>query len=296
MAEINPKKKVPTLFIEVYDRRESGFIRDETEGTPYEERLTGPSKLNIPNESYRRRKDGGLEAIRWIMGQDEISVEQQNIKGLKPHRQTKENKILIENGSMTIAREAGNIGKYDFLEQCMWNATNPERTETATPYFKVVDLNKVEETNNEFDLLQNEAAAFVYTLQDKRGDVWVYQEERINSLCTLFNVFAERPASKISALVGLSRLSPKEFLDKVKIFEQTAATMISHALQLNVIKFEGNVAQYLTKDKIIKNLGAGQLKVSDKIEQLAQFLRSSDGSELYHELTAEVEHAKNNKD
>ena len=34
----------------------------------------------------------------------------------------------------------------------------------------------------------------------------------------------------------------------------------------------------------------------EKIEQLSQYLRSSDGSEAYHELTAEVEHAKNNKD
>lgn len=297
MADTNSKDKVETIFVEVYDRRDSGFIRDETEGTPFEERLNCPSKLNIPNVSFRRGTDGKTnERIRYIAGENEIVMSEQKRLGLEPNPSAKTDKIVIENGNMTVANEGSTMGLYQFLNECFWNHTNPKRSDKATPLFNVIDLNKIEEQNNELDMLQNEASAFVYGLQLKKGDVWVYQEQRIDALCTLFNVFAERYPSKINALVGLARLAPKEFLDKVKIFEQTAATMIAHALQLNVIKFEGNTAMYLIKDKVIKNLGAGALKQDEKIEQLSQFLRSSDGSELYHELTAEVENAKNKKD
>lgn len=288
--------KVETIFVEVYDKRDSGFIRDDTEGTQFEERLNCPSKLNIPNVSFRRGKDGkSNERIRYISGENEIVVSEQKKLGIEPNPSAKTDKIVIENGSMTVANEGAAMGLFQFLQECFWNETNPNRSDKATPLFKVIDLNKIEEENNENDLAENEAAAFVYSLQVKKGDVWVYQEERINALCELFTVFAERPSSKISALVGLARLAPKEFLNKVKIFEQTAATMIAHALQLNVIKFEGNTAMYLIKDKIIKNLGAGDMEQPDKIETLSQYLRSADGSEAYHELTAEVEHAKNEK-
>lgn len=296
MAETTSNEKVQTIFVEVYDRRDSGFIRDQTEGTPFEERLNCPSKLNIPNISFRKASDGkSNERIRYILGENEISLQRQKELQIEPNPSPKTDKIVIENGTMTVANEGSTMGLYAFLNDCFWNATNPKRSDKATPLFKVIDLNKIEEQNNEQDMLEMEASAFVYALQIKKGDVWVYQEQRIDSLCTLFNVFAERYPSKINALVGLARLSPREFLEKVKIFEQTAATMVAHALQLNVIKFEGNTAMYLIKDKIIKNLGAGTMKQDEKIEQLSQFLRSSDGNELYHELTAEVENAKNAK-
>ncbi len=297
-----PKKEKPrVIFIEVADKRDSGFVRDGTEGTKYEERLNCPGKLVVPSYSFRNayddvQKEYYNEEIQYIKGQREISVKKQREQGLKPN--PKMDKIIIEKGHMSIAREGADIGLFDYMEKSFWNVSNPDRSPNASGLYKVVDLTKIEEEINERDLLINESVAMVYTLQTKKAGVWVYQESRIDSFCELFNVSAERYASKITALAGIAKMYPKEFLEKVAIFEQTSATTVAHALQLSVIKFEGNVAAYVKKDKIIKDLGLAKLKHDEKIEELASFLRSKDGYEANQELTAEVEHAmelKNNE-
>ncbi len=297
-----PKKEKPrVIFIEVADKRDSGFVRDGTEGTKYEERLNCPGKLVVPSYSFRHAydevaKEHYNEEIQYIKGQREISVQKQREKGLKPN--PKMDKIIIEKGHMSIAREGADIGLFDYMEKSFWNASNPDRSPNASALYKVVDLTKIEEMINERDLKINEAVAMVYTLQVKKGGEWIYQEQRIDSFCELFNVSAERYASKITALAGIAKMYPDEFLDKVAIFEQKSATTVAHALQLSVIKFEGNVAVYVKKDKIIKDLGLGNMKHDQKIEELATYLRSKDGYEANQELEAEVEHAmevKNNE-
>lgn len=300
--QARPKKEKPkVIFIEVADKRDSGFVRDGTEGTKYEERLNCPGKLVVPSYSFRytydKVKDEWYnEEIQYIKGQREISVQKQKEQGLKPN--PKMDKIIIEKGHMTIAREGADIGLFDYMEASFWNVSNPERSPNASGLYKVVDLTKIEEAINERDLLSNEAVAEVYTLQTKKAGVWVYQEQRIDSYCELFNVAAQSYASKITALAGIAKMYPKEFLEKIAIFEQTSATLVSHALQLNVIKFEGNVAAYVKKDKIVKDLGLEKMKHDEKIEALATYLRSKDGYEASQELTVEVEHAmeiKNNE-
>ena len=76
------------------------------------------------------------------------------------------------------------------------------------------------------------------------------------------------------------------------ILEQSSATLVTHALQLNVIKFETNTAIYIQKNKIIKDLGIGKMSHGDKVNKLAEYLRTKDGHEAYNELMAEVDFAK----
>lgn len=290
-----PKKDKPeVLFIEVADKRDSGFVRDGTEGTKFEERLNCPGKLVVPSYSFRHAYDKEKdeyynEEIQYIKGQREISVMKQRELGLKPN--PKQDKIVIEKGHMTIAREGANIGLFDYMKSAFWNVSNPDRSENASGLYRVVDLTRIEEEINERDVLINEAVGLVYTLQTKKNGEYVYQEARIDAMCELFAVTAERYASKITALAGMAKMYPKDFLEKVAIFEQTSATTVTHALQLSVIKFEGNVAIYVKKDKIIKDLGLAKMTHDQKIEELASFLRSKDGYEANQELTAEVEHA-----
>lgn len=291
-----PTKKVPTIFIEVYDKRDSGFVQDNTEGTRHEVRLDCPSRLNIPNVSWRRMEDGiSNEEIRWIANQSVISMEEQKKRGIQPNRVTNVDKIFIDKGSASVAREGANIGLYDYLTETFFNASNPNRSENASKLFKVVDLNKIQEEKNEMEVARHEAIGFVYSLQEKKGKEWVYQIERVNALCELFSVYAELPATKIELLAQTARLYPMDFMQTVTKFEQTVSTMVAHALQLNVIKFDGNVSTYATKNKIIKNLGTGKLSKEAQIEELATYLRTKDGYEAYQELTAEVEAAKEKK-
>lgn len=290
------EEKVPIILIEVHDRRDSGFIRDNTEGTKHEERLTGPSKLNIPNVSFRRIPDSkSNEKIRYIFGEDEISIEQQKKRGIEPNRIANVDKIVIENCSMSVAREGANVGLYDYLVNTFFNSTNPNRSEKATKLFKVVDVNKVQEEKNELELARHDAKGFVYSLQEKKGKEWVYQEQRIDALCELFQCYGEIYSSKIELLSKQATYDPLNFMQKVMKFEQTISTKVAHALQLNVIKFEGNTAIYVGKNKIIKNFGAGKFSKDAQVEELATYLRTKDGYEAMQELDAEINFAKEKK-
>ncbi len=290
------EQKVPTIFIEVYDKRDSGFVQDNTEGTKFEVRLDCPSRLNVPNVSFRRKPDGvSNEKIRWIAGEDEISFEEQKRKGIEPNRNATIDKIFIDKGSASIADEGANRGLYRYMNDTFFNASNPDRSSSASKLFKVVDLNKIQEEKNELEYIRHDARGFVYSLQEKKGKEWVYQTERIDALCELFNVYAELPSTKIEMLAKTATLYPKDFMEKVTKFEQTVNTMVAHALMLNVMKFEGNTAVYISKDKIIKNLGAGKIAKDEQVEQLATYLRTKDGYEAYQELQAEVAAAKEKK-
>lgn len=295
------KEKVPTVMVELVDKKGSGFILDGTEGTKYEVELNCPSVYFIPSESFRyadKIENGKttrvLERIRFQMSNPEISLEAQDKAGWKPQPRT--DKIMILNGTATFAREGANIGTYDYITQnVQFNASNPDLLSNARPIYKVVDLNKLQEEKNESELVAHEARSFVYSLQEKKAGVWIYQTERIDALCELFNVYAELPSSKIEALAGIATRVPDVFLNKVVKFEQTVTTLVAHALQLNVIKFDGNTAAYIGKNKIIKNLGAGKIGEDEKVEMLATYLRTKDGYEAKQELEAEVGAAKEKK-
>ena len=289
------REKAPVIFIELADKRDSGFVRDGTEGTRFEERLNCASKFIIPSQGWRAVEENGSivhEEIRYIKGQREISVAKQKAQDIKPSPKSLADKIIVEHGSMSIAREGSTIGLYDYLKSVFYNESSENRSPNASALFRVIDLTKVEEEINERDMLINEAVGFVYTLQTKKGGEYIYQEEKINSYCELFNVSAERMPSKITALAGLAKMYPKEFLEKIAILEQSSATLVTHALQLNVIKFETNTAIYIQKNKIIKDLGIGKMSHGDKVNKLAEYLRTKDGHEAYNELMAEVDFAK----
>ena len=42
-------QEVPTMFIELVNQQDSGFTRDDTKGTPYEETIKTAGVLFIPN-------------------------------------------------------------------------------------------------------------------------------------------------------------------------------------------------------------------------------------------------------
>lgn len=297
-------KKVPTIFIELCDKKGSGFILDGTEGTKFEQEINCPSVHFVPNTSFRyvdkvieNQAKGGtkteriLEQIRYITNNPEISVIAQDKSGWKPNSKT--DKIRIFNGSASIAREGSHVGLFDFLVQSAeFNETNTDKLPHARAIYRVVDLLKVQEAQNEEEISINEARAFVYGLQEKKNGVWVYQVERIDALCELFSVYASSSASKITLLSNYASTYPDNFLKKIKIFEAETAVMVAHALQLNVIAIDGQIVSYVGKNKILKNLSGDNTSQADKIEELSTYLRTRDGHEATQELKAEVETTK----
>ena len=292
--------KVPTIFIELCDKKGSGFILDNTEGTKFEQELDCPSVQFVPNTSYRyvdrlisEQPKGGtkteriLEQIRYITNNPEISVILQDKSGWKSNSKT--DKIKIFQGNASIAREGSHVGLFDFLTQSVeFNGSNPDKLAHARPIYNIIDLLKVQEEQNEEEIAINEARSFVYNLQEKKNNVWVYQTERIDALCELFSVYAASSASKITLLANYASTHPDNFLKKIKIFEAETAVLVAHALQLHVIGIDGQIVSYVGKNKIIKNLSGENTTQANKIEELSTYLRTKDGYEAAQELKAEV--------
>lgn len=314
------EEKPSVLYIEVYDRRDSGFYLDSngvpagTKNTVFEMGIDCPTACFIPNVGYRKGYKALLdrstgkpilddegqvkmqayhEPIRYIKHQTEISVEKQKALGIMPHRSAQEDMIEIKKGNMTIVKEGAHIPLYEYIVDAFYNGSNPDRSPGATKIYKVVELGKEEEELNTGDMLLADALHYVAKFYKKgtKGK-FIYNIEKIDALCELFAIFSETYSGKVLALNGLAKMDPETFLEKAQKFENVTATHIAHALRLNVIRFTDNIVEYVGKEKVIGNLGTAKLSHEKKIEKLADLLRTPELKGAYEELQLEVEIAQ----
>jgi hypothetical protein len=296
-------EEVEVMFIELVDRKNSGFIQDGTENTTNPIVLNSPSQKYIANQGWRKATkvlDGKTvsynERIRYIRNEKEISVERQKLLGIEPSSLPKEDKIVIAGGEAVIARVRGNEGLFDFLKDVFYNESNPDRSPKATAVYRVIEKDKEAEEEMEDDIALADCLTYLNKLSQKVGDKsYRYNEEKIDGLCQLFTVFADTSATKLRSLIAFAKTTPYKFMQAVEKWEQVTQTEITHALQLNVVKFEGNVFQYAGKDKIIKSLGSEKMKQDEKISRAADWFKTPDGNEAYTEFRAELEAAKDKK-
>jgi hypothetical protein len=294
------KAKPPVMFLEYCDKRNSGFVKDGTAGTPFHEELSAPSVAWIPNKSKRAviEKIGGVETlvykdIRWINGCNTIDPQEQERIGVKPN--PKEDLIMFEKGYATMAKEGSTLSLYDYLEVSLLNKNNPHRPPSLEPLYQVQQLDKEAEELNESEIEIADAIHLVSELRIKTGNKetpYKYDEDRINLICEVCQVMGDTPSIKLSNLMRLAKVKPRWFLDLVTKFEQTIVTEVAHALELQVIRFDANTAQYAEGDKILRALGSGHLGHEKKISLLAQYLGSSEGAQDLTELRAHIEVAK----
>lgn len=295
------KKDSPVLYLELVDKRKSGFILDGTKGTKNELEIDSPTAAWIPQIGFRLalgKDESGEdvyfnEEIRYIKHQREISVEEQKKKGIQPTPNKREDKIIIDKGFMTIKREGAYIGLYDYLKTSFYNESNPDRSEAATAIYREIDLQSKAEEFNDNDIAMADAIQYVGRLQQKTGKDYKYNEDKINSICQLLQIYAETPASKLNMIMQRAKALPFEFMDLVMRFEQTIETEVTHALELKVIRFKGNTAEYSNKDKVIVDFGTANLSHEKKIEKLASVLGTPDYAAQLTELRMELEAAQN---
>lgn len=296
--------KAPVLFLELVDQRPSGFVLDGTNNTPFYQELHAPNISWIPADGFmsemKKEKVNGKEVeirhnkrIRYIKNENDIDFASQEKRGIKPAPH--EDKIPFEKGYATIVGEGSTIGLYNYLSVVFYNAGAPNRPDTATPIFRVLDLNKKAEEFNESDIEMADAiklAGELYTSTGKKDNPYIYDEDRIDAIARILNVIGETPTIKLRAIIVTAKNRPRWFLDNVVKFEQIIFTEVSHALQLDVIEFDGNTAQYKGGAKIIKSLGTEKLSQTDKVEKLASYLKTNDGTRALTELRAAIEFAK----
>lgn len=287
----------PVLYIELCDRQGSGFIQDGTAGTPHQVELDAPGIRFIPNTGFRRGKkvENGKEVrynerIRYIKNEVIISMDEQRVLNIEPSGIATEDKIPIEKGFASVVREGSTVGLYDYLLESYYNESNPDRSERATALYRTVNVDEENETFNEAAMIAADAVKYVGSLYSKFGKgQYRYDLDKIDTICELFQVYAETPQGKIQALVVIAKRQPDLFLKRVVKFEQMAVTFVLHALQLNVIRFDKNVAVFCNKPKVVKNLGNGHMDHETKVNKLADFLRTKEGYEIYNEIKTEVD-------
>lgn len=296
MAKSTQKEEYEVLFIEAVGLTGSGWIQDDTRGTANPIEIAWPSQFGIPKTGKRRIKVNGkdvFEDIRHIKGCPTISVAEQKAQGIEPSADSTEDVLFLEKGYGHIVREPGMEGTFDYYKDSFYNESNPDRSVKATALYRILKMDEKNEQNLEQEMMKADATKFVGTLYEKRGKVYVYNENKIDGICTIMAIFAETYSGKVTAIQRIAQQRPEWFLDKVYRFEQTTLTEVSHAVELNLIAFKGNAVEYKEKDKIICTLGNEKLKHDEKMEKFADWLRTSDGHEAYMELKAELEAAQN---
>jgi hypothetical protein len=294
--------KAPVMYLELLEKRNSGFVKNGTDGTAFHEELNCPNIRWIPTSGFKAvtekhddRDVIAFKEIRWVKNCSTIDKDEQEKRNIKPNRM--EDKIPFEKGFATVVREGSTISLYDYLKDVFYSKDSENRPETADAIYRVMQLDKQAEEIDESDIEMADAIKLVASLRttiSSKEKTYKYNEERLNSICELCAVYADSPATKFHALMSLAKGRSKWFLDLVVKFEQTILTEVTHAVELEVIRFDGNTAVYKDEDKIIKNLGMGNLSRDSKIEKLSDFLKTKEGNPHLTELRAKIEVAKAN--
>jgi len=294
--------KAPVMYLELLEKRNSGFVKNGTDGTAFHEELNCPNIRWIPNSGFKAvtEKHGdrdvvAFKEIRWVKNCSTIDKAEQDLRNIKPNRM--EDKIPFEKGFATVVREGSTISLYDYLKDVFYSKDSENRPETADAIYRVMQLDKQAEEIDESDIEMADAIKLVASLRTQVGTKdksYKYNEERLDAMCTICNVYADSTATKFHALMSLAKARSKWFLDLVVKFEQTILTEVTHAVELEVVRFDGNTALYKDDEKVIKNLGTGNLAKDTKIEKLSDFLKTKEGNPHLTELRAKIEVAKAN--
>jgi hypothetical protein len=291
--------KAPIMYLELMEKRNSGFVKNGTDGTAFHEELNCPNIRWIPNSGFKAVEEdhNGVKTvvfkeIRWIKHCSIIDKDEQDRRNIKPNRI--EDKIPFEKGFATIAREGSTISLYDYLKEVFYSKDSENRPETADAIYRVMQIDKQAEEIDESDIEMADAIKLVASLRTQVGKdkSYKYNEERLNAMCTLCAVHADSTATKFHALMSLAKARSKWFVDLVVKFEQTILTEVTHAVELEIVRFDGNTALYKDGEKVIKNLGTGNLAKDTKIEKLSDFLKTTEGNTHLTELRAKIEVAK----
>lgn len=317
------EEKPEVLFIRLVDRKLSGFIQDlngkpaASKGTDFYHEFDAPVARFIPTFGMRRGykvevrngkkvKTAFDEPIYYLKGNMEISVERQIALGVNKvnmlgertshSKSNKDDLIEVKRGEFSVVREGSWISLFDYLKTSYYNKSNPDRGNTrASAIYEEVEVGKEEEELNEYDLHLAYAIRFIGGFYQRGPKGFTYKEDRIMALCELFAIYADSMAGRITALNGIAKIDPKKFLEKAERFEQTNQTNVAHALQLNLIRFNGNIAEYVEKEKLLANLGEGKFSHDKKIELLSNLLQNADYKAVNEEFLFELEVAKENQ-
>lgn len=277
----------------------AGFVRTDTVGSANPVELLYPKNRVIQSESVKRMEKmvkGKKTAVnvptRYIYNCLTTLKEEQDEQKVVPNPRT--DKIIFKDGFLTVTREGAFVGLYDFLKEHAQNESNPDRLPNFKPIFREMRASENAQTVNASDFIVSEAVGYIRELVSEENGKYVYEEERIDALCKLFNVQGESTSLQVAALIAFAKQKPEYFLKEAKASEQTLVIEVTHMVKLGVIEFAGSAVVLKAKNQKLKELGSVKDEKA-KIEALAAWLGTQDGAEVYALLKAELDAAKAEK-
>ncbi len=292
------QQKYPVAIFELIpiSRTGSGFVREDTVNTADPIRIIHPKNRVIMNESIVRKPSEKTPGTfvnvptRYIYNQEEIFVDKQDAEKMKTSIR---DKIVFINGFITVPKDGAFVGLYEFLKNHAQNASNPNRVESLQVVFKEIQPEKNAHDSNIHDYQLAEALGFIKKLVKEKGGEYEYDEDTIDVMCNTFGVYAESPSQKVSALITFAKSKPVDFLELAKKGQQTVNIEVKHALQLKLIRFEGNAAFYNEgENPKIKSFSNVQNTEEKKILSLGAYFQKVEGKEAYELFKERLSAAK----
>ena len=299
MSEKKKEAKVPFAMYELCDMKGSGFIKQGTEGTPYQEELRAPKLRRIPREGFRMIEvdmDGQLtkitEPIVFIPNQREISAERLKSRGITVNNRDAQGRIAFLDGILAVSREGKFVSLYDYMEQVFYNEEAKDRPEHIEPIFRKINKEKKHELMFEDSNAEMDAVSYVRKLVKKSADGYVYEEDKIDSICEMINLFADSYAEKANGILMFARAQPVDFLEKVTKWENQIQMDVTQAFKLDVLTYtQDGLVKYAKKEVVVKSF-PDKPKKPEMLSRLADFFRSPEGNQSLTELRAEIEVAQ----
>lgn len=295
---MSTKSTVPSMYLETLQKSDSGYVRDDTAGTAYEERIDTAGITFIPNTGIMReevidektQKSVGYVnvPIRYIKNCPYIRVDDQKKYGFEPAKIPSIDAISLRKGKAIVKDEGDKL--YEYLKNVNYNLSNPKRSPSAKALFKVVEVEKKVSDNNEFEFVRARAITYVESLVLKTGNSYKYKEDKIDNILTLIGVHGgDNYSEKINSLTHAAKNNPVVFLQMVTKADDILTTEVSHALELNVIAFKGNSVEGVDDKKIYANLGTEKMSQDRKITVFAELLRTPEFAGAYQEIKTKTE-------
>jgi DNA-binding protein YbaB len=295
------KQQYPPLVLELVDRKPSSFVLKGTENNPEPDRLDTSSDYVLLNDSTvlvaadKKGEPKKRKKTRWISGSDVILVEEQKKLGINPNPLT--DLIVFKFGRLSVERSGNTVGLYDFLKSYDGNVSNPDRPENVMEIFREIDTAvEAEESISDINDL-SKAISYLAALQTEKGGqgsgakTFEYKSEKLVWLCKLFNLTTgESDPERLKGLMARAQTNPETFNATVEDASSDLKVIIKTAREMGVIMMDTELVSFADDKSVICKLKSKAM--NDKIDELAEFLRSGDGELHNSAIRVKVEHAK----
>lgn len=280
----------PVLVLQLANLQNSTFYKEGTEDKPVY--VNAPGLRFIPSYGVMKNPDKKVKSyvrIRYIAGCDEIRVLEQDKAGIKPNPM--EDKIVFKNGDLIVIGAGRDLGLYNFLKACEWNADNPDRPEHATPIFKELRVEEKSEQVIKSVRRRAEAINLVQSLtsETEKGEL-MYDEESIMSLGKLFGYSGLSLPEQVEKLYEEAVTNPEGLMSSIADKKNIVRVDVAQGLELAVINMEGTHAAFSETSATFMKFKSKDQKA--RKEELTKFFLTPEGEDAYAEMKSKVLTAK----